>query len=160
MVKMDALLVQGLHGHTKSLSLHRVSKSVFKNSLFHRYFQAPEHDANHSNVNQRFGMFGFSPISAQQASALHQTSKGALHNPPLPHYVETLAWLGTFHYLPIKFALRSQSFDPGNQFSQVAHIGSDGWQAPLRMHQGRQQILVPVAVLHVGGLDEEAQDQS
>ena len=120
--------------------------------------QSPKHDADHGEANECCGGSGIAFEVTRQASVMADPGKRALNNPALGQDDEAMEF-AAFDDLQLPGAgLGNRS---GGLWSLIAGIGEDalneGEQAPgaLIEHQSRT-----VAVLHVGGMDNDIQEQT
>lgn len=120
--------------------------------------QSPEHDADHGEANEGSGGSGIALEVTRQASIVADPSQRALNDPALGQDDEAMKF-GAFDDLQLPGAgLGNRS---GGLRSLIAGIGEDalneGKQAPCAPieHQSRT-----VAILHVGGMDDDIQEQA
>ena len=120
--------------------------------------QSPEHDADHGKTNEGCGGSGIALEVTRQASVMADPGKRAFNDPALGQDDEAMSF-AAFDDLQLPSAgLGNRS---GGLRSLIAGIGEDalneGKQAPGAPieHQSRT-----VAILHVGGVDNDIQEQA
>ena len=120
--------------------------------------QSPEHDADHGEANEGSGGSGIALEVTRQASVVADPGKRAFNDPALGQDDEAMAF-AAFDDLQLPgAALGNRS---GGLCPLIAGIGEDALNegeqtpgAPIE-HQSRT-----VAILHVGGVDNDIQEQA
>ena len=120
--------------------------------------QSPKHDTDHGEANEGSGGSGIALEVTRQASVMADPGKRAFNDPALGQDDEAMAF-AAFDDLQLPgAALGNRS---GGLRSLIAGIGEDALnerkQTPgaLIKHQSRT-----VAILHVGGVDNDIQEQA
>jgi hypothetical protein len=89
-----------------------------------------------------------------------QPAEGPFDNPPSGKNLEPLDVVGSLHDVHTKTTGRAQRRDPVEQRASIASVRPDQTKAHERVGQRRQYEAGAVAVLNVGGVYDDADDES
>ena len=119
--------------------------------------QASEHDADHGEANEGCDGSGEAFVVARQASVAADPGEGAFDDPALGEDDEAvgLAALDDFQE-----PIAGLSDDGRHLGSLVARIGEDALDEGEQAARRAQQVAGAVAVLHVGGMHDDAQQET
>lgn len=115
-----------------------------------------EHQVDHGNADHGFAAFGERFVVLGQSPILAQPSEGALHDPPLRQYFERMRFrpLHDLNDPPVP------ADRPVDESSGVTAVGPDHAQATPTRTQLFDEPLAAVAILNVGRMDHQSDDQA
>ena len=119
--------------------------------------QAPEHDSDHGETDKGDGGSCVTLEVADEAPVAADPSERSLHYPPFRQYHEAVR-IGALD----DFQLPAAGRGDGRRHPRalVAAVGDDGLDEGERTARRSKQLAGAVAVLHVGGMDDDAQQQA
>jgi len=91
---------------------------------------------------------------------LDQPAKGPLNDPPLGQNFEAIGPVAPADDFQVQFAKGAQPFDPLHQRTEVTAARPNDLQPPKQAHQGLDERLGGVPILHGGAGDHHRQNQA
>ena len=119
--------------------------------------QTPEHDADHGETDEGDNGSGISLEVAGEAPVAADPGERSLHDPAFRQGHEAVR-VGALN----DFQLPAAGRGDGRRHPRplVAAVGEDGLDEGERTARGSKQLAGAVAILHVGGMDDDAQQQA
>ena len=119
--------------------------------------QTPEHDADHGETDEGDNGSGITLEVAGEAPVAADPGERSLHDPAFRQDHESVR-VGALN----DFQLPAAGRGDGRRHPRplVAAVGEDGLDEGERTARGSKQLAGAVAILHVGGMDDDAQQQA
>ena len=119
--------------------------------------QTPEHDADHGETDEGDNGSGITLEVAGEAPVAADPGERSLHDPAFRQGHEAVR-VGALN----DFQLPAAGRGDGRRHPRplVAAVGEDGLDEGERTARGSKQLAGAVAILHVGGMDDDAQQQA
>ena len=119
--------------------------------------QTPEHDADHGETDEGDNGSGITLEVAGEAPVAADPGERSLHDPAFRQGHEAVR-VGALNDTQLPAAGRGD----GRRHPRplVAAVGEDGLDEGERTARGSKQLAGAVAILHVGGMDDDAQQQA
>jgi hypothetical protein len=121
--------------------------------------KSPQHKACHDDANDRFARVGVKLVVLTEAAPATQPAEGALDDPALRQHAEAVRLIRAFDDLQLNAASVAQSSDPREKLAGVASIGPDTAQAQERVREHAKQQLRAIAILDIGGVNDDGDQQ-
>ena len=119
--------------------------------------QATQHDADHGEAEEGSDGSGVALEIAGQAAVAADPGKGALDDPALGQDDEAMGIAALDDLQGPRAGLGN---NPGHLWPLVAGVGKDALDERKGSPRGAQQIARAIAVLHVGRVDDHAQQEA
>jgi hypothetical protein len=119
--------------------------------------QATQHDADHGEAEEGGDGSGIAFEVAGEAAVAADPGKGALDDPAFGQDDEAMGIAALDDLQGPRAGLGN---DPGHLWSLVAGVGKDALDERKGSPRGAQQVTRTIAVLHVGRVDGDAQQEA
>jgi hypothetical protein len=120
---------------------------------------AAAHQVDYDDPDHRLTGLRQQFIILAQPSVAIQSAEGPLDNPARGDDLKPLGRSGPLGDLQTHGPVQAQPLDPRYQLPRIGLVGPDGPQSRTLVPQDHEQALGAIAVLHIGGRNDDGQDQ-
>jgi hypothetical protein len=118
------------------------------------------HEPDHRNANECLAGIGTKLVVLGETALKAQPPEGAFDDPTPREQLESFDVVGPFHDLHAQTACSAEIRHPVKQGTRVAAVGPDESKAHERVSEDRKHELGSVAILDVGSVHNDAEDEA